>query len=554
MALFFPIDMGQEEYKELTSFLQRFVRRLQALKGLEGLCLTGISLLLIFSLGIGIRQIKNFFPYAPVLYSLLAGVLLALVVVWTLFHWLRRVSQEWAALYIEKRCPHLRNNLINSLQLYPQIAEERESREISVSMVLALLRATRRQVESLRVEELITTQPVRAKGRLLGMLFIPVLAIVLFNPSSVGDTFSLLLHPLRDLPPSQTMIDVTPKGARVERGSGVTIQATASGAIPKSMELILSGEQGYQEKLAMEALGGGKFSATVQDLQKSLQYYAAAGPFSSPSYTLEAIDPPAIGNLKITLYPPHYTGLPAQTIQGGNVEGIRGSTIRLEASSNKEVIKARILLDEVSTLGLASKGRELPLKIDGKQLQGNFVLFQSQRYQILVEDALGFRNHPISYELRARPDGFPTVELLRPAEDLEVNGDETLPVEISARDDFGIQELSLAIRIGDRQEKIPIKLEGVKKLIPREMFDWDLGKLGLREGEEALFHVEVLDNDTISGPKMGSSRGLRLRLKNLRGEHKEVGEMIRELSGRMVDLLADHLASLPAAEKESLSR
>ncbi|TAJ80066.1 hypothetical protein EPO44_18925, partial [bacterium] len=411
--------MGQEEYRELSTFLARFISRLRTLRGVEGLCLTGICLILLFSLGLAVQEIKALFPYAPLLYSFLAAVLLLSIVGWTLFRWSRRVPQEWAALYIEKICPHLRNNLINSLQLYPQIAEEKQSRAVSPSMVLALLRVTQKQLRALRVEELINARQVKAETRLLGILTIPVLIIILFNPSSVGDTFGLLLNPLKDLPPSQTSIELTPKGIRVARGSTVTVQATASGAIPKSMELILwSREEGVsEERLPMEALGAGKFSATIQELQKSLHYRALAGPFSSPSYTIESVDPPEIGNLRITLYPPHYTGLPTQTIQGGNVEGIKGSTLRLEATSSKEVARGKILLDE---------GRELPLKINGRTLQGSLVLLQSQRYQILVEDALGFRNSPISYEIRVRPDGFPVVEILRPTEELEINGDETL--------------------------------------------------------------------------------------------------------------------------------
>jgi hypothetical protein len=316
----------------------------------------------------------------------------------------------------------------------------------------------------------------------------------------------------------------------------------ASGAIPKFVELAVQpAEGGPEERLVMESLGQGKFAITLPNIKNSFQYRAVAGVFSSPSYLLEAVEPPEIGNVKITVYPPHYTGLPAQTLQGGNAEGLKGSTIRLEASSTKEIVKARLLLQN---------RREVPLKIDGKTLQGNLVLFESQRYELQVEDALGFRNNPISYELRARPDGFPTVELLRPTEDLEVNGDEKLPLEFSARDDFGIQEAALTIKIGDKQEKIPIRLDGVKKLIPRERFSWDLGKLGLREGDEAVYQVEVLDNDTISGPKLGLSRPLRLRLKNLKGEHKQVAEMIRELSGRMVDLLSDHLEKPAATAKD----
>ena len=540
--------MGQEDYKELSFFLRRFVRRLKMLKGAEGFCLIGVSLLLLFALGLGIEEIKPLFPYAPAVYSALTAVLLVSLIGWILYQGCRRISQEWAALYIEKKCPHLRNNLINSLQLYPQVADEKPPREVATSMILALLRATRTQLRTLQVNDLINTRRLKGELRLLGLLFVPVLAVVLFNPSSVGKTFSLLTHPLKDLPPSQTFIEVAPKGIRVARGSAVTIQATTSGAIPDSLELVLwSDDHGGPantppEKLPMEALGEGKFSATIE-AQKSLRYRAATGPFTSPSYSIEAIDLPAIANLKVTLYPPYYTKLPTRTIQGGNIDGLKGSTLRLEASSTKEVVKAKLLLDE---------GREIPFKIDGKKLQGNLVLFQSQRYRIQVEDPFGFHNAPIPYNIQVRPDGFPTVELLKPVEDLEVNGDETLLLEFNARDDFGIQEVALVIKIGDRQEKLPIQREEITKLIVRERFNWDLGKLGLREGDEATVHLEVLDNDTISGPKIGSSRTLRLRLKNLKAEHKQVAEMVRDLSGRMVDLLGEHLEKTLSAEDASL--
>ena len=530
--------MGQQDYQEVATFVDRLIRRLKWLRGLEGLCLSAICLLLLFSLGLGVKEIKVVFPYAPALYSAVAVALVLLLAARVLYQCLGRIPREWAALYIEKRHPHLRNNLINSLQLYPQVAGEEPSPGLSTSMVLALLRSTRKELQALRVEELIPTTRIQASLRLLGIVFVPVLAVVLFNPSSVGETFSLLVRPLKDLPPSETTIDVMPKGARVVRGAILTVAAKASGAIPKSMELIFWSEaSGGQEKAAverlpMEALGEGKFSATIREIQKSLRYRVATGPFSSPTYFLEAVERPEIANLKLTLYPPHYTGLPAQTIHGGNAEGIRGSTVRLEAVSTKEVVKAKIVLDQ---------GREVPLRIDGRRLQGNLVLFQPQRYQLWVADALGFQNSPISYQLQLRPDGFPVVEFLSPTGDLEVNGDEILPLEFTARDDFGIQEIALIIDFGERQEKLPVPIEERKKFIVRERFNWDLGKLGLREGIDVNYRLAVWDNDTISGPKMGTSQVLRLRLRDLKGEHQKISDMIRGLSERMLDLLAQHL-------------
>jgi hypothetical protein len=539
--------MGQEEYRELSSFLQRFVRRAKVIRGVEGLCLTGVATLLIITLGLGIQEIKALFPYAPLAYSLLAAAVALLLVGWFFFHCVRNVPKERAARYIEERQPQLRNNLINSLQLYPQVADEKKLQDISASMVLSLLRITRTQLQRIQVKDLISTDRLKAELRLLVLLLVPAIGLVLFYPTSVEKSFSLLVNPLKDLPPSETFINVTPKGTRVARGSSVIVKSTASGAIPKSMELVLSFESGKgedgpsQDSLLMDNLGDGKFSATIQGVEKSLQFRVATGPFSSPWYAIEAIDPPEVGNLKISVYPPHYTGLPMQTFNGGNAKGIKGSTLRLEGRSSKELAKAKILLEE---------GREVPLQVEGRKLQGNLVLFQPQKYQILVEDPLGFQNSPIPYELRIRPDGFPTVELLKPTEDLEINGNETLALDFSARDDFGIQEITLVIKVGEKEERLSIRKNANKKLIPRERYHWDVGGLGLSEGEEATYFLEVLDNDTISGPKMGSSQALRLRLKNLRAEHRQVAEMIRDLSSKMVDLLGDHLETPLSSEKE----
>jgi len=540
--------MGQEEFQELSSFLKRFIRRFKFLQGMEGLCLTAICALLLFALGPGVQQIKTIFPYAPLVYSVITGVVLLIAIGWTAIRFFRRLSQERAALYIEQKQPKLRNNLINSLQLYPQVAEAKDSPGFSASMVLALLRSTRKQISTLQVNDLLDSKRIKRSLRLLALLFVPVLAMVLFNPTWVRDTFSLLTRPLDHLPPSTTFIEVHPKGLRVTRGSPITIQATTSGAIPKSLDLILwsgTNEQGApagEEKISMEALGAGKFTATIPRLEKTLRYRAATGAFVSAVYSAEAVDPPEIGNIQVTLYAPAYTGLASVSFPGGSIEGLKGSTVRLDAITTKDVVKAEIAMDD---------GKKIPLKIEGRKLQAGLVLFQSQQYRLFVEDAYGFHNSPIAYELKVKPDGFPTIDLLQPKEDLEINGDEILTVEYSARDDFGIGEVNLVAKVGDREDKIRLQKDDAKRLILRDQFKWDLGKLALREGDEAIVHLEVFDNDTISGPKIGNSRTLRLRLKNLKAEHRQVAEMIRDLNARMVDTLADHLESPLSREKEA---
>ena len=540
--------MGQEEYQELSSFLRRFIRRLKLFQGLEGLCLTAICALLLFALGAGIFELRSFLPYAPLAYAIVTVAVLLGVIGWSLFRFLRRLSQERAALYIEQKQPKLRNNLINSLQLYPQVAEAQKTPGFSASMVMALLRTTRNQVAALKIDELIDNRRLKSSLRLLGLLLVPVAMMVLFNPAWVNGTIGMLTRPLEHLPPTQTTIDIEPKGLRVVRGAPIAVQASTGGAIPASLDLMTwtgtneRGELIGAEKVPMENLGSGKFSAKIARLEKSLRYRAVTGPFASATYSAEAVDAPEIANVQLILYPPAYTALGSVSVPEGSIEGLKGSTVRLDAVTTKDVVKAEIVMDD---------GKKIPLKIDGRKLQANLVLFQSQSYRIQVEDAHGFRNTPITYELKVKPDGFPTVDLLQPTEDLEINGDEILTLEYGARDDFGIAEVALVVKIGDREDKTTLQKDDAKRLIVRDQYKWDLGRLALREGEEAVFVLQVFDNDTISGPKIGTSRSVRLKLKNLKGEHKQVAEMIRDLNSRMVDLLGDHLETPVPGEKPS---
>jgi len=538
--------MGQEEYQELSSFLKRFIRRFKFLQGFEGVCLTAICAVLLFAAGPAIFYLKNYLPYAPLAYSVVTGLVLVAVIGWTVFRFLGRLSQERAALYIERKQPKLRNNLINSLQLYPQIVAAKNTPGFSASMVMALLRTTRKQVASLKIDELLDTRRLNSSLRLLGFLVAPVAAMLLFNPAWVGGTISMLTRPLDYLPPSETNLAIEPKGLRVVRGTPVTVQAAATGAIPEALELHTwqgvneRGELIGAEKAAMENLGAGKFSAKIARLERTLNYRVASAGLTSATYKAEAIDPPEIANVQLMLYPPAYTGLGSVAAAEGGIEGLKGSTVRLDAVTTKDVVKAEIVMGD---------GKKVPLKIDGRKLQASLVLFQSQSYQIFVEDQHGFRNTPISYELRVKPDGFPTVDLLRPTEDLEINGDEVLNLEYSARDDFGISEINLIAKVGDREDKVRLQKDDNKRLVLRDQYKWDLNKLALRDGEEAIFFLQVFDNDTISGPKIGTSRSVRLKLKNLKGEHQQITEMVRDLNSRMVDLLADHLEKPQPGEK-----
>ena len=538
--------MHEEDYRPIDDFLQRFVNRLRRIQGLEALCLAGTALAVLTALGMGVDALKELLPYAPLAFSLLSIATLLAVTGFTLLRFLRSRSLSWAARAIERQRPELRNNLINSLQLYPQLADPARPAGDSAPMILALIRQTREQVRGIQTEALVDTRPLRAKARLLALAAAPVLALTLWLPDFPGRTLALVAHPLEHLPPADIFIHVVTGDVRVIRGSAISVEATTSGARPDSVEMVFkpagSGEAAEApQAVAMDQAETGRYAAVLPEVTEDLDYRVVTGPFQSPWYSITAVERPSVTALKVTLYPPHYTGLPDQTFTGGNVRGVKGSTLSFSATTNKSMAQAVIALDD---------GREVPLKITGDTAQGSVVLFRSQGYRIRLGDAFGFENLPIPYEMVAVPDGFPLVELLKPEEDLEVNGDERLALEYRASDDYGIQQITLVAAVGEREERIPVWREELARTL-QETFIWDLDTIRLEEGDVVVYHLEVLDNDTISGPKLVKSRPLSLRLKNLKAEHRQVAEMIRDISDKMVDLLGDHLEAPPDQHRDA---
>ena len=532
--------MHEEDYRPIDDFLRRFVNRSRRVRGLESLCLAGTALAVLAALGVGVDAVKGLLPYAPLAFSLLSVATLLVVVGLTLLHFLRSRSLSWAARTIERQRPELRNNLINSLQLYPQLADSARTGGASAPMIHALIRQTRDQIRPMQPAALVDVRPLRAKARLLALAAAPVLALALWHPDLPGRSLALVAHPLEHLPPAEIFIHVVTRDVRVIRGDAVSVEAVTSGARPDGVELVFkpagSGDgDAAAQAVAMDEARPSRYAASLPEVSEDLAYQVVTGPFASPWYKVTAVERPAVTDLKVTLYPPHYTGLPDRTFTGGNVRGVKGSTLSFSATTNKSMTEAVVALDD---------GREVPLKITGDTAQGSIVLFRSQPYRIRIEDAFGFRNLPVPYEMVAVPDSFPLVELLKPAEDLEVNGDERLALEYRASDDYGIRQVTLVAAIGEREERIPVWRDEVTRRLD-ETFIWDLDAIGLEEGDVVVYHLEVLDNDTISGPKLVKSRPLSLRLKNLKAEHRQVAEMIRDISDKMVDLLGDHLEAPP---------
>ena len=111
---------------------------------------------------------------------------------------------------------------------------------------------------------------------------------------------------------NETALSIEPKGATLLRGSPVVIMAEAMGKAPEKLTLAVWPEGREATHMNMEPEGKGKFMFRMDSAQFSFQYQAYHGRAASPVYTLQVIDPPEVGKLKLTLIPPDYSHLPKE--------------------------------------------------------------------------------------------------------------------------------------------------------------------------------------------------------------------------------------------------
>ena len=256
------------------------------------------------------------------------------------------------------------------------------------------------------------------------------------------------------------------------------------------------------------------------------------------------VEAPEILKIRLTLVPPEYTRLPKEVRHEGHIEALKGTVVSLEAQVNKAVKEAKLILHQ---------GNELGLNIETDRLTGNLPVFHPGAYSIHVKDELGFENiNPVLYRIHLIPDKYPEGEIISPAEDLEVSGTEVTPLVYSAKDDFGITAVRLSYQTGGTERFIPLKGPGTGRSVGPEMFRWDITGLALAPGDRVVYRLEVWDNDSISGPKVGYSRTFSFYVREERDRAAKEVEEAQQLSDALLDLLADQLEE--KKDREALSK
>ena len=368
------------------------------------------------------------------------------------------------------------------------------------------------------------------------MLFFMVVATLwyLISPVEVITGAGRLLFPLRAIAPYSTLnILVEPKHALVAMGESIEIVAKPSRKTSEPIILELFEpdklESNRVEMYPDAAASESRFVYTLNSLQESVDYRVTCEKFSTMRYSIKVMPRPQVKTLQLTLFQPAYiatqpTRLPENT---GDAEVLTGSRVKIEVTADQNLASGALIF----TPG-ATQSCEI---IDHKRFAWELEVATTTVFGIFLENEMGLSNEkPVFYTISTRLDGPPTVELLKPAQDMPFPTSRRLDIKAVARDDYGVKAMILFYKVGDRDALIPQNLKPDFRPAPEYEveFPWMLDTLALQPGTRISYFVQAEDARQPQ-PNVASTPTFFINMPSMydmyRGEEMSQGEVNQKL-------------------------
>lgn len=253
-------------------------------------------------------------------------------------------------------------------------------------------------------------------------------------------------------------------------------------------------------------------------LQTNLQVFLSlpsTAPVEEISSDEDLNEGPTLGNITLTLvYPPY---LNRETRVEENASG------RIKAPPGTIVtVNARTLhAPQAVMLRLEDQPPIAATILPDRHVEAEFNIETAgvYRFELRLDDdrRILTKAYPIELEL----DETPEIALVGLDEVTDVSPGRPLRFSFDARDDHGIGRIRLVLETTEGEQRKELASYEPPRDRARGDVSWYPGEWTLGSASEAWLRLEALDNDTISGPKLGVSRRYRLILTDEQARHED---------------------------------
>lgn len=445
---------------------------------------------------------------------------------------LRRRTDESVAVRVERRYPDLGERLLSTVEL----AEETEARRagISTSMIGALASETTRLAAPLRFESAFGLNGVALAGGLAALMTGLVLLHQMLLPDAMRAWWLRMTDPYGGVPVYRdTRVRLEPRDTVLLRGGDLAVRVATEGRPAREALLRFRFADGPWSTVRLTRA---PFVHRFADLTESVSYYATASDGQSDVGHARVVDPPAVVDLDMRLRYPAYMARPDERLSGasGALRAPIGTRVAVRLTTNKPLRSAQLRL----------AGRSLGAwAVQGTSASGELVVTKSGTYGFDLRDTEGFANpQPVAYPIQAVPDAAPEVQVVSPAGDRELVPDGSLPLEGTARDDYGVRSVQLQYAgesAGARSGSQALAQGDRTRRSVEVAVRWNLGVLNLKPGDTLRYHLEADDYDNVTGPNVGRSSEYRIHIIDRSEMERRLAEQREDLQRLLEGLIRD---------------
>lgn len=524
-------------YPRLVDALDDVRRQWRQRKLVEGVLLTAASVLGVLVALIAIDNLLALGTLGRLItFFLLCGSAAVGVMTWIVRRVLEQQRDDFFAILVEQRHPELRNTLINGLQL------GRGNDYGSSRLIEAIVQDAATATADIEMADCIDVRPAKQAGMYLGAACVIIVGYALLTPRFFNGLARVLLPAAAIEPYTATNIDessVLPRepNNRFPEGSSIPIEFKVAGVIPRTAQLHRKSGEGRWVPVSVPVIepaatpgtkpdtSTGLFRYTVAQPLAPFDFYITAGDDTSRVYHVDVVKRPQVEGISLTYRLPEYAGKEPQVIErsDGEIAGICGTVVEVQYKFSKPLKEASILTERDQIVTLEQAG-------DARTWKASFTLWQRglkhpddaveqivegpTRYQVRLQDTDGYENsEPLWHGINVTKDLAPTVTLVAPGRDQQVQPKDKVELKLIAKDDFGVGSVRLLCRVNDQPKLLELATfphDGAPLTEAADRYDWDLSSLSLKSGDIVKYWAHAADRNTITGPGTGESRHFSL--------------------------------------------
>ncbi|MEC8337869.1 MAG: hypothetical protein VXZ84_06985 [Planctomycetota bacterium] len=459
---------------------------------------------------------------------------------------------------IQHRFPALRHKIATAVEF---LEAEKTATVDSGPMRRVVIQEASEALQKLPVREVVHYRHATI-AMITGLLSIATLSIVAFLlPVGAGIAFERLVNPFSDTVwPRVNELEFQNTPSHIPIGGLFEAELTdLKKKLPENVNIEYRFAVDGNVKTVIEPMQqvNGIMVAQRHDVQHPFEFRAVGGDDETEWHSLQTVVPPTIESVEFVVHPPSYTGWPAQR-QQEQIWGLTGSRVTLTGTASKPITEATLTTATGESLQLVVDGTHFALP-EGETPE-QWVLKQTGTALLRVMDRHEVESgNQERIAIRVIPESPPTVQIEKPTDYYRASPDATLPLEIFAKDNLALRDVSLHFRPVSEQEEsyqsillwqqqpesIPPDpgtiaqqvAEGDQQLVN---YPWNLATYGWSAGTEIAFYASAHDEQPVEGRSMPEH--------TLQIVDKET--LAREIALRQQGLLAE-LARIVTREKES---